>query len=92
MIDFESDFPIETEGELATVTDIQSKSPLEVLPFDKDVAEDLIAHMMRYKEPNFSDMSFNERWTLEQVLEYLENNSGAKRSDVMKRFAEMDSA
>lgn len=70
------------------VIDIETKEALEVLPFTKDVGESLIAHLMQWQGFEAGE-SFGEQWTLGQVMQFIENNSGADRHEIMTKIGSM---
>lgn len=67
------------------VIDIMTGEALEVLPFDKGQAENILAHLMTYKKLPESAMSFGEHVIMRDLIKFIENNSGANVIEVLER-------
>jgi hypothetical protein len=58
---------------------------LDSLPFTKEMAEQFIEYIVNYRIDN-AEVHFGERYMINQVLRFIENNSGANTMEVLEKI------
>lgn len=75
---------IKSEESMNNVIDIMTGEPLEVLPFDKEQAEQVLAYLLNYKIDE-AQVNFGERYMLNTIMKFIENNSSANSMEILNR-------
>jgi hypothetical protein len=58
---------------------------LDSLPFGKEMAEQLIEYIIQYNIDK-PEVNFGERYMVNMVLKYIENNSGVSTMEILEKI------